>query len=145
MLQAKTEQQVSRSNAHSIASGLLNRVSFRHYNPVSPRHSATLSYLQTACLATSKVSAGWNTFTGTHRRPERLECESRNRSRGAGFRHRKGYLRTQGARVGGTMNVESSLSVLQQFLTTAVPYWQTLGLELKEVGPARAVFEAAVR
>jgi len=43
------------------------------------------------------------------------------------------------------MNVEFSLSALQQFMTTAVPYWQTLGLELKEVGLGRAVFEAAVR
>jgi len=33
---------------------------------------------------------------------------------------------------------------LQHFMTTVVPYWQTLGLELKEVAPGKAVFEAAV-
>jgi uncharacterized protein (TIGR00369 family) len=43
------------------------------------------------------------------------------------------------------MNAESSLSALKEFVTTAVPYWQTLGLELKEVGPGKAVFEATVR
>lgn len=43
------------------------------------------------------------------------------------------------------MNVESSLSDLKKFMTSAVPYWQTLGLELKEVAPGTAVFEAAVR
>jgi uncharacterized protein (TIGR00369 family) len=29
-------------------------------------------------------------------------------------------------------------------MTMVVPYWQTLGLELKEVAPGRSVFEASV-
>lgn len=36
------------------------------------------------------------------------------------------------------------LQDLRHFMTTLVPYWQTLGLELKEVAPGKAVFEAAV-
>jgi uncharacterized protein (TIGR00369 family) len=36
------------------------------------------------------------------------------------------------------------LQDLRQFMTTVVPYWQTLGLELKQVVPGQAVFEAAV-
>ena len=43
------------------------------------------------------------------------------------------------------MENESSLSRLREFMSSAVPYWQTLGLELKEVAPGRAVFEAVVR
>src|SRR5215469_7935199 len=43
------------------------------------------------------------------------------------------------------MTVEASLSDLKKFMTSAVPYWQTLGLELKEVVRGKAVFEAAVR
>jgi acyl-coenzyme A thioesterase PaaI-like protein len=43
-----------------------------------------------------------------------------------------------------TMETESALPDLRTFMTTAVPYWQTLGLELKEVAPGRAIFEAAV-
>jgi uncharacterized protein (TIGR00369 family) len=43
------------------------------------------------------------------------------------------------------MTVEASLSDLKKFMTSAVPYWQTLGLELKEVLRGKAVFEAAVR
>lgn len=31
---------------------------------------------------------------------------------------------------------------LRQFMTQGVPYWRKLGLELKEVAPGRAVFEA---
>jgi uncharacterized protein (TIGR00369 family) len=34
---------------------------------------------------------------------------------------------------------------LKQFMRQAVPYWKTLGLELKEVEPGRAVFEAESR
>src|SRR6476660_3639684 len=34
---------------------------------------------------------------------------------------------------------------LRKFVVDAVPYWQTLGLELVEVEPGRAVFEANVR
>ena len=38
----------------------------------------------------------------------------------------------------------SPLQDLRHFMTSVVPYWQTLGLELKEIAPGRAVFEAAV-
>ena len=34
---------------------------------------------------------------------------------------------------------------LQELLKITVPYWETLGLELKEVGQGRAVFEVEVR
>jgi len=34
---------------------------------------------------------------------------------------------------------------LRSFMSKIVPYWQTLGLELKEAEPGRAVFEARVR
>lgn len=37
-----------------------------------------------------------------------------------------------------------SLHDLGKFMTSVVPYWQTLGLELKEVVPGKAVFEAEV-
>lgn len=40
------------------------------------------------------------------------------------------------------MKIESHLSDLRKFMEGAVPFWQTLGLELKEVLPGRAVFEA---
>lgn len=40
------------------------------------------------------------------------------------------------------MNSELHLSELRKFMTSVVPFWQTLGLELKEVAPGRAVFEA---
>jgi uncharacterized protein (TIGR00369 family) len=40
---------------------------------------------------------------------------------------------------------EPSLSALKTFMTTAVPYWRTLGMELKEIVPGKAVFEAVVR
>lgn len=33
---------------------------------------------------------------------------------------------------------------LRKFMVSSVPYWQTLGLELMEVKPGRAVFEANV-
>ncbi len=42
------------------------------------------------------------------------------------------------------MNAEPSLSDIQQFMTRAVPYWQTLGFTLKEVRPGKAMFEGAV-
>src|SRR5579859_1526412 len=34
---------------------------------------------------------------------------------------------------------------LRSIMSKIVPYWQTLGLELKEAEPGRAVFEASVR
>ena len=34
---------------------------------------------------------------------------------------------------------------IRKFMTEIVPYWQTLGLELLEVEPRRAVFVATVR
>ena len=37
-----------------------------------------------------------------------------------------------------------SLAALKEFMINRVPYWRTLGLELKEVAPGKAVFEAAV-
>jgi len=43
------------------------------------------------------------------------------------------------------MSSQSTVETVRQFMTQAVPYWQTLGLELKEVEPGRAVFEATVR
>jgi uncharacterized protein (TIGR00369 family) len=43
-----------------------------------------------------------------------------------------------------SMASESTLPVLKKFMLSAVPYWKTLGLELKEVVPGKAVFEAAV-
>lgn len=42
-----------------------------------------------------------------------------------------------------SMNPKPSLADLKEFMTSRVPYWQTLGLHLKEVAPGRAVFEAA--
>jgi uncharacterized protein (TIGR00369 family) len=38
----------------------------------------------------------------------------------------------------------SHLHDLKQFMTAVVPYWETLGLELTEVAPGKAVFEAVV-
>ena len=43
------------------------------------------------------------------------------------------------------MNTAASLSAVQEFMTRIVPYWRTLGLELKEVTPGKAIFEATVR
>lgn len=43
------------------------------------------------------------------------------------------------------MSSQATLSALREFMTGAVPYWGTLGLELKEVSPGSAVFEAEVR
>lgn len=40
---------------------------------------------------------------------------------------------------------EKLFAELREFMTRAVPYWRTLGLELKEVVPGRAVFEAESR
>ena len=40
-----------------------------------------------------------------------------------------------------TMNQDD----LRAFMVGIVPYWQTMGLELKEVEAGRAIFEAAVR
>jgi uncharacterized protein (TIGR00369 family) len=37
-----------------------------------------------------------------------------------------------------------SLDDLRKFMTTVVPFWQTLGLQLKVVEPGMAVFEALV-
>jgi uncharacterized protein (TIGR00369 family) len=41
------------------------------------------------------------------------------------------------------MQNETYLSELRKFMTTVVPFWQTLGLELKEIAPGKAVFEVA--
>jgi uncharacterized protein (TIGR00369 family) len=38
-----------------------------------------------------------------------------------------------------------NLNELRKFMQTIVPYWQTLGLELQETEPGRAVFVADVR
>ncbi|MGE5324116.1 MAG: PaaI family thioesterase [Actinomycetota bacterium] len=43
------------------------------------------------------------------------------------------------------MKSDNLLQELKAVMTEAVPYWRTLGLELKEVAPGRAVFEAQVR
>lgn len=43
------------------------------------------------------------------------------------------------------MKSDNPLEELRAVMTDAVPYWRTLGLELKEVSPGRAVFEAQVR
>lgn len=40
------------------------------------------------------------------------------------------------------MEQENFFDELKQFMTQGVPYWRALGLELKEVAPGRAVFEA---
>lgn len=39
---------------------------------------------------------------------------------------------------------DKPLQDIRHFLTTVVPYWQTLGFELKEVEPGKAVFEGVV-
>ena len=39
---------------------------------------------------------------------------------------------------------DKPLPDIRHFLTTVVPYWRTLGFELKEVEPGKAVFEGAV-
>lgn len=44
-----------------------------------------------------------------------------------------------------TRESENALEKLRESMTQAVPYWRTLGLELKEVVPGRAVFEAQAR
>jgi uncharacterized protein (TIGR00369 family) len=57
------------------------------------------------------------------------------------------------SRDASTLNAEKRTSVnsdnvsqqLRKFMTEAVPYWRTLGLELKEVEPGRAVFEAEAK
>ena len=43
------------------------------------------------------------------------------------------------------MKAEDFSQQLRTFMIGAVPYWRTLGLELKEVEPGRAVFEAQAR
>ncbi|SRR5579859_2119613 len=40
---------------------------------------------------------------------------------------------------------ETESKDLRAIMTAGVPYWRTLGLELKEVAPGRAVFECEVR
>src|SRR6476659_3903666 len=39
---------------------------------------------------------------------------------------------------------DPQVNELREFIVGVVPYWQTLGLELVEVEPGRAVFEAVV-
>jgi uncharacterized protein (TIGR00369 family) len=43
------------------------------------------------------------------------------------------------------MSQEPDLTTLQSFMSSKIPYWATLGLQLKQVSPGRAVFEAEVR
>ena len=43
------------------------------------------------------------------------------------------------------MKSDNRLEEIRAVMTQAVPYWRTLGLELKEVTPGRAVFEALAR
>jgi len=43
------------------------------------------------------------------------------------------------------MPQDSELVTLRSFMSSRIPFWQTLGLQLKEVSPGRAVFEALVR
>lgn len=43
------------------------------------------------------------------------------------------------------MDTQNPLVDLHQFMAQSVPYWRTLGLDLKEVERGRAVFEAVVR
>jgi len=39
----------------------------------------------------------------------------------------------------------AQMDELRKFMSEAIPYWKTLGLELIEVAPGHAVFEAEVR
>jgi uncharacterized protein (TIGR00369 family) len=41
------------------------------------------------------------------------------------------------------MDADSRLTTLREFLADAVPFWRTLGLDLTELAPGRAVFEAS--
>ncbi len=43
------------------------------------------------------------------------------------------------------IDAENPFANLHEFMTRQVPYWQTLGLELREVSPGLAVFEAEIR
>ena len=43
------------------------------------------------------------------------------------------------------MPPETDLTALQSFMSSKIPYWQTLSLRLKEVSPGKAIFEAQVR
>jgi uncharacterized protein (TIGR00369 family) len=43
------------------------------------------------------------------------------------------------------MNHPQPLRDLHDFLAQSIPYWRTLGIELKEVERGKAVFEASVR
>ena len=43
------------------------------------------------------------------------------------------------------MSNDHSLHDLKAFMSRAVPYWQTLGLQLEEVARGKSVFHAAVR
>lgn len=49
------------------------------------------------------------------------------------------------AKIDKQHNNKLELNVLRDFMCNAVPYWKTLGLELIEVSPGYAVFEAEVR
>src|SRR5258708_31290746 len=43
------------------------------------------------------------------------------------------------------MPPEPDFTALQSFMSSKIPYWQTLGVQLKEVSTGKAVFEAQVR
>ncbi len=49
------------------------------------------------------------------------------------------------AKIDKQHNNKLELNALRDFMCNAVPYWKTLGLELIEVSPGYAVFEAEVR
>src|SRR5438445_4995540 len=56
-------------------------------------------------------------------------------------------LRNHDLRNDGLRNKEDLRNTddLRRFMAEIVPYWRTLGLELMEAAPGRAVFEANVR
>ena len=43
------------------------------------------------------------------------------------------------------MAEDLDLRALQKFMASKIPYWQTLGFQLKEVAPGKAMFYAQVR
>src|SRR5882724_2637090 len=51
-------------------------------------------------------------------------------------------LRADDRRNNDPQSSDLPLNELRKFMVGVVPYWQTLGLELMEVEPGRAVFEA---
>lgn len=55
------------------------------------------------------------------------------------------HFREKSGDWGSRVKSDNRLQELKEVMTGAVPYWRTLGLELKEVTPGRAVFEAETR